>query len=69
MPKYNPIKNTVAESRERENMKADIERNKAHNDYLAMMIGVEINEQSDDAEVTADEEYDQSILRRWLLDA
>lgn len=37
-----PIKATVAATRETENMKADIARNKAHNDYIAMMCDVEI---------------------------
>ena len=32
------------EAREKENMKADIERNKAYNDYIAMMCDVELPE-------------------------
>lgn len=56
MPKFNPIKTTVAASREQENMKADIERNKAHNDYIAMMCDVELPEPTKDMEVIHHEE-------------
>ena len=44
MPKIKPIKLSVAEARKIENMKADIERNKAYNDYIAMMCDVELPE-------------------------
>lgn len=56
MPKLNPIKTTVAASREQENMKADIERNKAYNDYIAMMCDVELPEHTEDMEVIHHEE-------------
>lgn len=56
MHKFNPIKTTVAASREQENMKADIERNKAHNDYIAMMCDVELPEPTEDMEVIHHEE-------------
>ena len=56
MPKFNPIKTTVAAARENENMKADIARNKAHNDYIAMMCDVEIPEPTDEMEVIHHEE-------------
>ena len=56
MPKFNPIKTTVAAARENENMKADIARNKAHNDYIAMMCDVEIPEPTEDMEVIHHEE-------------
>lgn len=55
MPRFNPIKTTVAEQRERENMKADIARNKAYNDYVAMMCGIEIPSNSHDMEENSHE--------------
>ncbi len=49
-------KMSVAERREADNMKADIARNKAHTDYIAMMANVEIPEPTvEDGEVIADE--------------
>jgi hypothetical protein len=48
MPKINPIKSSVYEAREKENMKADIERNKAYNDYIAMMCDVKLPDPKDD---------------------
>ena len=56
MPKLNPIKLSIVESREIENMRADIARNKAHNDYIAMMCDVEIPESAEDAEAIHYEE-------------
>jgi hypothetical protein len=56
MPKFNPIKTTVAAARENENMKADIARNKAHNDYIAMMCDVELPEPTEEMEVMPHEE-------------
>ena len=56
MPKFNPMKSSVAASREQENMRADIARNKAHNDYIAMMCDIELPEQSEDMEVINHEE-------------
>ncbi len=44
MTLLNPIKTTVAEQRERENLKADIARNEAYNTYIAMMTNVELPE-------------------------
>lgn len=44
MTLLNPIKTTVAEQRERENLKADIARNEAYNTYIAMMTNVELHE-------------------------
>lgn len=54
MPRFNPIKETVQERRLRDNQRADIARNKAHVDYIAMMCDVEIPE-PDAEEVTGDE--------------
>lgn len=56
MPKFNPIKTTVAATRENENMKADIARNKAYNDYIAMMCDVEIPKPTEEMEVIHREE-------------
>ena len=56
MPKLNPMKLSIAENREIENMRADIARNKAHNDYIAMMCDVEIPELTEEMEVIHHEE-------------
>lgn len=44
MTLLNPIRTTVAEQRERENLKADIAKNEAYNTYIAMMTNVELPE-------------------------
>lgn len=44
MTLLNPIRTTVAEQRERENLKADIAKNEAYNTYIAMMANVELPE-------------------------
>jgi hypothetical protein len=56
MLEFKPIKTTVADAREKENMRADIARNKAHNDYIAMMCDVEIPETTAEMEVMPHEE-------------
>ena len=47
---YEPIKITVAASRELDNLRAEVARNKANNDYIAMMCDVELAEHSEDGE-------------------
>ena len=42
MVNFNAAKMTVAETRRFDNMTADVERNKAHTDYIAMMSDVEL---------------------------
>lgn len=56
MPKFNPMKSSVAAVRELENIKADVARNKSYNDYIAMMCDVELPEPTEDMEVIANEE-------------
>ena len=56
MVQFNAAKMTVAEMRRFDNMTADVERNKAHTDYIAMMSGVELPTPEDDMEVMHDEE-------------
>lgn len=56
MMHFNAARMTVAETRRFDNMTADVERNKAHTDYIAMMSGVELPMQEDDMEVMRNEE-------------
>lgn len=59
MVHFNAAKLTVAEARRFDNMTADVERNKAHNDYIAMMCDVELPEPAEpteDMEVIHNEE-------------
>jgi hypothetical protein len=55
MVHFNAAKMTVAETRRFENMMADVERNKAHTDYIAMMNDVELPTPEDDMEVIHNE--------------
>lgn len=56
MIEFKPIKTTVADAREKENMIADVARNKAYNDYIAMMCDVDIPETAEETEVFTYEE-------------
>ena len=56
MVHFNAAKMTVAETRRFDNMTADVERNKAHADYIAMMSDVELPTPEDDMEVMHNEE-------------
>ncbi len=42
MPKFNFIKTNIKEQREIERLRADVEINKAHNDYIAMMCDIDL---------------------------
>ena len=56
MVHFNAAKMTVAETRRFDNMTADVESNKAHTDYIAMMSDVELPTPEDDMEVMHNEE-------------
>lgn len=56
MVHFNAAKMTVAETRRFDNMTADVERNKANTDYIAMMSDVELPTPEDDMEVMHNEE-------------
>ena len=56
MVHFNAAKMTVAETRRFDNMTADVERNKAYTDYIAMMNDVELPTPEDDMEVMYNEE-------------
>lgn len=56
MVHFNPAKTSVADMRRFDNMIADVERNKAHTDYIAMMSDVELPTPEDDMEVMHNEE-------------
>lgn len=56
MVHFNAAKMTVAETRRFDNMTSDVERNKAHNDYIAMMCDVELPEPTEDMEAIHHEE-------------
>lgn len=56
MVHFNAAKMTVAEMRCFDNMIADVERNKAYTDYIAMMSDVELPTLEDDMEVMHNEE-------------
>lgn len=56
MVHFNAAKMTVAEARRFDNMTADVERNKAYTDYIAMMSDVELPIPEDDMEVMHNEE-------------
>ena len=56
MVHFNTAKMTVAETRRFDNMTADVERNKAYTDYIAMMSDVELPTPEDDMEVMYNEE-------------
>ena len=56
MVHFNAAKTTVAETRRFDNMTADVERNKAYTDYIAMMSDVELPTPEDDMEVMYNEE-------------
>jgi hypothetical protein len=55
MVHFNAAKMTVAETRRFDNMTADVERNKAYTDYIAMMSEIELPTQKDDMEVMRNE--------------
>lgn len=56
MPKLKTLNASVAESRALENMRADIERNKANTDYIAMMADVVLPEPQEEMGVPHNEE-------------
>ena len=56
MVHFNAAKMTVAETRRFDNMTADVERNKAYTDYIAMMNDVELPTPEDDMEAMYNEE-------------
>lgn len=56
MVHFNAAKMTIAETRRFDNMTADVERNKAHTDYIAMMSDVKLPVPEDDMEVMRNEE-------------
>ena len=56
MVHFNAARMTVAERRRFDNMVADVERNKAYTDYIAMMSDVELPTPKDDMEVMHNEE-------------